>query len=76
MIGSLADAEYDFRHAVANCAVVIHLCESDVLERHMPQPPERIVDADGAGLDLFEKLLKVVVIHSISSRSRSSFSKL
>ena len=40
---SLSLAEYDFRHALAKCPVVIDLGETEVFEREVAQPFDGVI---------------------------------
>ena len=55
LLRRLALGEDHFRHAVAQGAMVIHLGESQVFERHVPHAPHGRIDIDRAGAHLLEQ---------------------
>ena len=61
----LALGEDHFRHAVAQRAMMVHLGESQVFERHVPHARESRLDIDRAFPHLLEQLPQLIFLHTI-----------
>ena len=63
LFGRFAEAEDDFRHPVAQHAVVIDLGEAEILEGHVAHAFHGFVNAAGAAADAFEERAKLFFTH-------------
>ena len=64
LLRRLAFTEDHLRHAVAQRAMVVHLGEAQILERHVAQAVQRAVHIHCAGAHLFEQLPKLLLVHT------------
>jgi hypothetical protein len=63
VVDRFAEAEDDFRHAVAEGAVMVNFGEANVFERHVPHFVKRGFDVGGAAADVFEEVPQIVFVH-------------
>jgi hypothetical protein len=63
VIRAFAEAEDDFRHAVAQGAVMIDLGETEILEGHVTQADESRLNVNRAGANIVEKYSELVFCH-------------
>ena len=63
LIGRLALGEDHFGHAVAQRAMMIHLGEPEVFERHVAEPLERAIGVHFTGAHLIEQHPELILVH-------------
>ena len=63
VVGALAESENDFWHAVAQCAVMIDLGETEIFEGQVTHAGESGIGVDRAAANIIEKFPELVFCH-------------